>query len=206
MLVMIDSVAGMMNAPPMPMSPRVKISWFGVSTSARRERAEPEHRHAELQRAAAAEAVTEAARGEQQAREHERVGVDDPLELAVASRRGRRTSVGIATLRIELSTMITSRLRQSTPRIHHRWLVGAGRRGRTAARPGGGGAVMSASGFDTERSFRFDPTARAALGAAGVRRSTPAASPNAIEITASTPCTTLKPGALVLARHDEQPA
>ena len=32
--VMIDSVAGMMNAPPMPMNARVKISWFGVSTSA----------------------------------------------------------------------------------------------------------------------------------------------------------------------------
>ena len=31
------------------------------------------------------------------------------------------TSVGMATLRIELSTMITSRLRQSTLRIHQRW-------------------------------------------------------------------------------------
>ncbi len=31
---MIDSVAGMMNAPPMPMTPRVRISWFGVCASA----------------------------------------------------------------------------------------------------------------------------------------------------------------------------
>ena len=66
------------------------------------------------------EAVAEAARGEQQAREHERVRVDHPLELADRSRRGRAASVGSATLRIELSTMITSRLRHSTPRIHQR--------------------------------------------------------------------------------------
>ena len=45
-----------------------------------REEHQPDH-----QRALAAEAVAEAARGEQQAREHEHVGVDDPLEI----RRGR---------------------------------------------------------------------------------------------------------------------
>ena len=39
-------------------------------------------RQAERERPVAAEPVTEAARGEQQAGEHERVGVDDPLQLA----------------------------------------------------------------------------------------------------------------------------
>ena len=38
-----------------------------------------------MQRALAAEAVAEAAGGQQQPREHEHVGVDDPLEI----RRGR---------------------------------------------------------------------------------------------------------------------
>ncbi len=80
---MIDNVAGMMNAAPTPMTPRVKMSWFGESTSATRDRSEPEDDHAELERAAAAEAVAERAGREQQAREHERVRVDDPLQLAV---------------------------------------------------------------------------------------------------------------------------
>ena len=84
MLVMIDSVAGMMNAPPMPMNATGEDQLVRRVDECARERPEPEHRHAELQRAAAAEPVTEAAGGEQQAREHERVGVDDPLELAVA--------------------------------------------------------------------------------------------------------------------------
>ena len=117
---MIDSVAGMMNAPPMPMSAAGRDQLVGDVDERRQQRAEPEHDHAELQRARAAEAVAEAARGEQQAREHERVRVDHPLELAVRRVEVVCTSVGIATLRIELSTMITSRLRQSTPRIHQR--------------------------------------------------------------------------------------
>ena len=118
--VMIDSVAGMMNAPPMPMNAAGDDELVRRVDERRRERAEPEHHEPELQRAAPAEPVTEAAGGEQQAREHERVGVDDPLQLAVASRRGRATSVGIATLRIELSRTMTSRLKQRTPRIHQR--------------------------------------------------------------------------------------
>ena len=83
-LVMIDSVAGMMNAPPMPMNARVTINWFGVLTSALASEPTPKIVKPELQRTAPPEAVTQAARGEQQAREHERVRVDHPLELAVA--------------------------------------------------------------------------------------------------------------------------
>ena len=73
----------------------------------------------------AAEAVAEAAGGEQQAGEDEHVGVDDPLQLA-----GRRAeaalgssgwaSVGSATLRIVLSSVITIRLMQSTSSVSHR--------------------------------------------------------------------------------------
>ena len=119
-LVRIDSVAGMMNAPPMPMSARVTISVVADPANADSERADAEDDQADGERAAAAEAVAEAAGGEQQAGEHERVGVDDPLQLAGRWRPRSRTSVGRATLRIVLSSPITSRLRQSTPRIHHR--------------------------------------------------------------------------------------
>ena len=38
-LVMIESVAGMMNAPPMPMNARVAISWSGVVGERREQRA-----------------------------------------------------------------------------------------------------------------------------------------------------------------------
>ena len=49
---MIDSVAGMMNAPPMPMNARVAMSWSGDVASADSERAEPEDRRGRLERAA----------------------------------------------------------------------------------------------------------------------------------------------------------
>ena len=79
---MIDSVAGMMNAPPMPMSARVKISVVGRSARTPTERADAEDGQADGEEAVATEPVAEAAGGEQQAGEHERVGVDDPLQLA----------------------------------------------------------------------------------------------------------------------------
>ena len=82
-LVMIDSVAGMMNAPPMPMNARVAMSWSADARERRRERAEAEDHEPDLQRAAATEPVAQAAGGEEQAGEHERVRVDHPLQLAV---------------------------------------------------------------------------------------------------------------------------
>ena len=94
---MSDSVLGMMNAPPMPMIARVAISCSGDVANAESSEPSAEHDHAELQRALAAEAVTEAAGGEQQAREHERVRVDHPLELA--ERRVEIASAGAATRR-----------------------------------------------------------------------------------------------------------
>ena len=82
-LVMIDRVAGMMNAPPMPMSARVTISIVGASRpNADSSRADAEDDEADGEEAVAAEPVAEAAGGEQQTGEHEGVGVDDPLQLA----------------------------------------------------------------------------------------------------------------------------
>ena len=81
-LVMIDRVAGMMNAPPMPMKARVAMSWPDDVANADGHRADAEDHEADLEGAAAAEAVAEAAGGEQQAGEDEGVGVDDPLEVA----------------------------------------------------------------------------------------------------------------------------
>ena len=82
MLVSSDRVAGMINAAPMPIEARVKIS--SVAPLARPDRIEPdaEDDQADHQRALAAEAVADAAHGEQQAGEDERVAVDDPLQLA----------------------------------------------------------------------------------------------------------------------------
>ena len=91
---MIDSVAGMMNAPPMPMNARVRDELLRRVGERRRERAEAEDHQAELQRAAPPEAVTEAAAREQQPGEHERVAVDDPLQLAAVGVRSLRRSWG----------------------------------------------------------------------------------------------------------------
>ena len=82
-LARIDSVDGMISAPPMPMNARLRISCVVDRRHGRRHRADGEHDEADLQGALAAEAVAEAAGRQQQAGEHERVGVDDPLDLAV---------------------------------------------------------------------------------------------------------------------------
>ena len=58
--------------------------------------------------------------GQQQAGEHQRVGVDDPLELARSRRPGRGRCVGRATFRIVLSSDTTSSESERTRRVHHR--------------------------------------------------------------------------------------
>ena len=90
--------------------------------------------------AAAAEPVAEAAGGQQQAGEHQHVGVDDPLQLAGGGVEVARTEAcGRATLRIVLSSPMTSRLRHSTARVHQRrrWTVAvvSTSMGRTYERP-----------------------------------------------------------------------
>ena len=79
--VMIDSVEGMMNAPPTPMRARVAISMSGEVASAERPEPRPKMASPMRERALAAEAIAEGAGGEQQAGEDEHVGVDDPLQL-----------------------------------------------------------------------------------------------------------------------------
>ena len=79
--VMIDSVEGMMNAPPMPIRARVAISISGEVASADRPEPRPKMARPMVSAALAAEAVAERAGGEQQAGEDEHVGVDDPLQL-----------------------------------------------------------------------------------------------------------------------------
>ena len=117
---MIDSVAGMISAPPMPMNARLAMSWFGRPGERREHGAEPEHDEPGLQRGAAPVLVADAAHREEQPGEHERVGVDHPLQLAVRGASAGVTMLGSATLRIELSSTITRRLKHRTPRISHR--------------------------------------------------------------------------------------
>ena len=83
-LVRIDSVAGMISAAPMPMTARAPMSASDATGERRRGRRPAEHDEADGQRALAAEPVTEAAGGEEQAGEHERVRVDHPLQVADA--------------------------------------------------------------------------------------------------------------------------
>ena len=65
------------------MKQRARISCPGVVVSPPATLASAEHAEAGEQHALATEAVREAAGGEQQGGEHEVVGVDDPLQLAV---------------------------------------------------------------------------------------------------------------------------
>ena len=90
--VRIDSVDGMISAPPMPMSARPAMSCAASPDSARATEPSAEDDQPGGQGALAAEAVAEAAGGQQQPGEHEHVGVDDPLQLARGWRRDRRAT------------------------------------------------------------------------------------------------------------------
>src|SRR5215213_8556300 len=81
-LTMIDSVAGITNAAPMPMKARHATTPAAESTVDATSAAPRNTTRPELQRALAAEAVTEGAGREQQAGEHERVCVHHPLQGA----------------------------------------------------------------------------------------------------------------------------
>ena len=61
-LVRIDSVDGMISAPPMPMNARLAIRWQGRVGERRRGRTQAEQDDADLQGALAAEAVATACR------------------------------------------------------------------------------------------------------------------------------------------------
>ena len=87
-LVRIDRVAGMISAPPMPMTARAAMSIDAESTCMANDRAGAEDDEAGAEGAAAAEAVAEGAGGQQQPGEDEDVAVDDPLQVAAAGLRG----------------------------------------------------------------------------------------------------------------------
>ena len=85
----IVSVSGVTIAPPTPWMARarIRISVDGASAAS----AEPagEDRHPDEEDALATEPVAERGAGDQQDREGQRVGVDHPLEVGQARRRGR---------------------------------------------------------------------------------------------------------------------
>ena len=87
---MIDSVAGIMNAAPMPWTARPATSQPWVGREADRRAREREHHHAEQEHPPAPEDVAEPAAGDEQHGERQRVGVDRPLE-----RRDRRAEVAL---------------------------------------------------------------------------------------------------------------
>ena len=140
MFVRIDSVVGMIPAAPRPMSAREAISMVASVERAAKTDPSPNTTNPDDERALAPEAITEAARGEQQAGEHQQVAVDDPLQLARA-RVELLADVGRPTLRIVLPIVITSRLSASTPSACQRRGYGCigvsfgGSRGLTGSRP-----------------------------------------------------------------------
>ena len=93
-LIRSESVAGMMNAAPAPMTARAMMSPSTPPAYAAHRRGDSEHRKPREQRAPASEAIPERAGQEQQSREHEGVRVDHPLQLAHVRVRGRAPAWG----------------------------------------------------------------------------------------------------------------
>ena len=118
-LVMIERVAGMMNAPPMPMNARVAMSWSDVVASAENNEPRPKmisptwsaprrpNRSPRLPAVSSRPANTSV---------YESTIHWSWLFVGSSSRE----SVGIATFRIVLSSTITSRLKHRTRRISQR--------------------------------------------------------------------------------------
>ena len=88
----IERVAGMMNAAPMPITARAAISWLGSLAKLAMTAAPPNTTSPNCERALATEAITERARRQQHAGEHEGVGVDEPLQLRAAGAEARSGS------------------------------------------------------------------------------------------------------------------
>ena len=94
-LARMDSVDGITNAAPAPMSARVRDELVGGRGERRQQAGHPDHRQPELQGALATVAITQRAGRQQQAGEHQAVGVGDPLQLRLggvqlAHERGQR--------------------------------------------------------------------------------------------------------------------
>ncbi len=83
-VVITDSVVGMIAAAPMPISARSAISWAGSLVSMPRPGSDAEHGEAADEQLAAPEPVTQRSGEQQEAGEHDGVGVDDPGDLGLA--------------------------------------------------------------------------------------------------------------------------
>ena len=123
-LVRIDSVDGMTNAAPMPITAASGDQHRRRVRERAGDRAEREHDETALQRALASEPVAERGGREEQAGEDERVRVDEPLDLRVRGAEAadvlRLCSVGSATLSTVLPMMTMTSDVQRTARIFHR--------------------------------------------------------------------------------------
>ncbi len=97
MFVMIDSVAGMINAPPDAHQRARGDQHVRRAGERRRDGAEPEDHEPDVEGFLASEPVAEGAHRQEQAGEHQDVGVDHPLQLAGArvqvAREGRQGDV-----------------------------------------------------------------------------------------------------------------
>ena len=96
---------------------------IGVVRVRGEQREQAERGHADHQHALAADPVADHAEGEQQAGEHQRVGVDRPTPAGSGWRRGRPLGSAMvlsATFRTVLSSTIAIRLMISTPRMTQR--------------------------------------------------------------------------------------
>ena len=116
---MIDRVAGMMNAPPMPMNARLKISMFGLVDIA--EASEPSPKRAKPTWSAGRRPKRSPRLPAVSSRPANTRVYESTIHCSwvfVAS--SSLTIEGSATLRIELSRTMTRRLKHSTPRISQR--------------------------------------------------------------------------------------
>ena len=84
MLVIVESVPGMIRAAPMPIRARYPISWPDEPANARERGGAAEEREPDEQRAPAAVAIAERAGREEERGQGQRVGVDDPLLVRLA--------------------------------------------------------------------------------------------------------------------------
>src|SRR6185369_11589687 len=118
-LVINDNVLGMMNAPPIPMTARVAISCDGEVANAESNDPSP---NTTMPNCSAPLRPKRSPRLPAVSSKHANTSVYESTIhcswLNVASRSVCRC--GNATLRIELSTMMTSRLRHNTPSTHQR--------------------------------------------------------------------------------------
>ena len=85
----IVSVSGVTIAPPTPWMARARIRTFGRRRQRGERRTADEDRHPDQEHPLATEPVAERGAGDEQDREGQRVGVDHPLEVGQATRRGR---------------------------------------------------------------------------------------------------------------------